>query len=143
MLLNQPILIDERTEAAVVAAARKELAYLKQFDQPLLPFCRERRAGYQYKEQSPSDHIKNLECYLLISSSVVPRDPDPHCFCIRHSDLRQSSIIVRQSPNSGWQVISLLDWQHASILPLFLLAGIPLHLQNYDDPISQSMTPPL
>jgi hypothetical protein len=72
MLLNQSILIDESTEAAVVAAARKELAYLKQLDQPLLPFCCERRAGYQYKKQSPSAHIKNLERYLLISSSVIP-----------------------------------------------------------------------
>ena len=38
--------IDENAEAALVAAARKELAYLKQFDRPLLPFQRERREAY-------------------------------------------------------------------------------------------------
>ncbi|KIY45791.1 hypothetical protein FISHEDRAFT_66846 [Fistulina hepatica ATCC 64428] len=40
------------------------------------------------------------------------------------------------------RVVSLLDWQHASILPLFLLAGVPQRLQNHDDPVSQSMMPP-
>ena len=37
--------IDENAEAALVAAARKELAYLEQFGRPLLPFQREREGG--------------------------------------------------------------------------------------------------
>ncbi|EIW76253.1 hypothetical protein CONPUDRAFT_139669 [Coniophora puteana RWD-64-598 SS2] len=111
-------------EAALVAGARKELAYLKQFGQPLLPVRRERRAGYQYQEQLPSAHIENLNLYLLIASSL------------------QSNIVVSRSPDSDCQVVGLLDWQHASILPMFLLAGVPQRLQNYDDPVSQSMTPP-
>ncbi|KAH9984925.1 hypothetical protein BJV77DRAFT_1062084 [Russula vinacea] len=132
----------ESAEAALIAAARKELAYLEQFGQPLLPFRRERRDGYQYQEQSPSAHIENLKRYLLITSSLVPRDPTLGRFCIRHPDLQQSNIVVRRSTDSGWQVVSLLDWQHASILPPFLLAGVPQRLQNHDDPVSQSMTPP-
>jgi len=39
-------------------------------------------------------------------------------------------------------VVGLIDWQHTSILPLFLLTGIPQQLQNYDDIGSQSMTRP-
>jgi hypothetical protein len=128
--------------AAIVAAARKELAYLEQFRQPLLPFRRERRDGYKYQEQSPSTHIENLKRYLLIASSLVPRDTALGRLCIRHPDLQQSNIVVWRSSDSGWQVVSLLDWQHASILPLFLLAGVPQRLQNHDDPVSQSMTPP-
>ena len=62
--LNQPITIDKNTEKVLVSAARKELAYLEQFGRPLLPFRRERRDGYQYQEQSPSDHIENLNRYL-------------------------------------------------------------------------------
>ena len=58
-LLNQPITIDEGAEAALVAAARKELAYLEQSDQPFLQFCRERRDGHQNQKQSPSAHIEN------------------------------------------------------------------------------------
>lgn len=40
------------------------------------------------------------------------------------------------------EIVGLLDWQHASILPLFLLAAIPDRLQNYDDPVSQALIPP-
>ncbi|KAG6329006.1 hypothetical protein ID866_10083 [Astraeus odoratus] len=127
----------ESVEAALVRAAQKELAYLEQFGQPLLPFQRVRREGYQYEEQSPSDHTENLDRYLLIASSLVPRDPTLGRFCIRHPDLQQNNIVVSRSPDSSWQIVSLLDWQHASILPAFLLAGIPERLQNYDDPISQ------
>ena len=135
--------IDENVEAALVAAARKELAYLEQFGRPLLPFQRERREAYGYKEQSPSDHIENLERYLLIASSLVPKNSALHHFRIRHPDLQPSNIIVSTSSDSNQlKIVGLLDWQHASILPQFLLAGIPGRLQNYDDPVSQALTPP-
>jgi hypothetical protein len=107
-----------------------------------LPFQRIRREGYRYQEQSPSDHIENLDRYLLIASSLVPRDPALGHFRIRHPDLQQNNIIVSRSPDSNWRVVGLFDWQHTSILPPFLLAGIPERLQNYDDPVSQSMTRP-
>jgi hypothetical protein len=140
--LNQPITIDETAEAALLRGAQKELAYLKQFGQPLLPFQCMRREGYHYQEQSPSDHIENLDRYLLVASSLVPRDPALRSFRIRHPDLQPNNIVVSRSPDSDWQVVGLLDWQHASILPPFLLAGVPDRLQNYDDFFSQTMTPP-
>jgi len=140
--LNQPITIDERAEEVLVREPHKELAYLEQFGQPLLPFQRMRRKGYRYQEQLPSDHIENLDRYLLIASSLVPKDPALGHFRIGHPDLQQKNIIVSRSPDSNWQVAGLIDWQHASILPLFLLAGIPESLQNYGDTISQYMTRP-
>lgn len=120
-------------KVALVAEARKELTYLRQFGQLLLPFRREKRAGYQYQEQSPSAHIENLNLYLLIALSLVPRDPALSRFCIRHSDLQQSNIVVSRSPSFDCQVVGLLDWQRASILPTFLLAGIPQRFHNYHD----------
>ncbi|KAG7441085.1 protein kinase subdomain-containing protein PKL/CAK/Fmp29 [Guyanagaster necrorhizus] len=129
-------------EATLARAAHKERTYLERFGQPLLPFERVRREGYQYQEQPPSDHIENLDRYLLIALSLVPRNPALRHFCIRHPDLHPSNIIVSTSPDSKWQVVGLLDWQHAPILPPFLLAGVPQRLQNYDDPISQAMTRP-
>ena len=135
--------VDENAEAALVAAARKELTYLKRFGRPLLPFQRERREAYEYKEQSPSDHIENLERYLLITSSLVSKNSAFHPFRIRHPDLQPSNVIVSKLPDSNQlKIVGLLDWQHASILPLFLLAGIPSRLQNYDDPVSQDLIPP-
>lgn len=94
---NQPTTTDERAEVALVVAACKELAYLEQFGQPLLPFRRERGDGYQYQEQSPLAHIENLKCYLLIASSLVPRDPALGHFCICHPDLQQSNIVFQRS----------------------------------------------
>ena len=32
------------------------------------------------------------------------------------------------------EITSVLDWQHVSVLPLFLAAGIPKYWQNYSDP---------
>jgi hypothetical protein len=107
-----------------------------------LPFQRMRREAYQYREQLPSEHVENLNWYLLIALSLVPRDPTLSHFRIRHPDLQQNNIIVSKSHGSKWQIAGLIDWQHASILPLFLFAGIPGRLQNYDDPISQSMMQP-
>jgi len=101
-----------------------------------------RREGYRYQEQSPLDHIENLDRYLSIASSLVPRDPALGHFRIRHPNLQQNNIIVSRSPDSIWQIDGLIDWQQASVLPLFLLASVPESLQNYGDTISESMTRP-
>ncbi|KAI0645256.1 kinase-like domain-containing protein [Trametes meyenii] len=133
----------KNAEEVLAAAALKEIAYLERFGQPLLPFQRGRREAYEYKEQSPLDHIKNLQRYLLLVSSLIPDDPSLREFCIRHPDLQPSNVMVSTSPDSGQlEIVSLIDWQHASILPRFLLAGIPDRLQNYDDPDSQNLVPP-
>ena len=70
------------------------------------------------------------------------RGPALNHFRIRHPDLQPSNIIVSRSPDSNLHVVGLIDWQHTSVLPLFLLAGIPQRLQNYDDTGSQSMKRP-
>ncbi|KAJ3737788.1 hypothetical protein DFJ43DRAFT_1128836 [Lentinula guzmanii] len=46
-----------------------------------------------------------------------------HAFCIRHPDLTDSKL--RVSTDSGClQILSMLNWQHAAVLPLFLHAGV-------------------
>ncbi|KAF2459141.1 kinase-like domain-containing protein [Lineolata rhizophorae] len=120
----------QSAEAALAAPAHKEIAYLKRFGQPLLPLRRERRPSYKYQPQSPSYHVENLERYLSITSSLVPKDPALSRFCIRHPDLQPNNIFVSRSPDSGCDVVSLFDWQHTSILP------------NHGDSVSQSMMPP-
>ncbi|PIL22751.1 hypothetical protein GSI_15444 [Ganoderma sinense ZZ0214-1] len=140
-----PLWFDETAEAALVSGAHKELAYLQRFGRPLWPFQRTRREYYQYKEQSPLDHVENLNRFLSIAPRIVPRDPAPSSnhFCIRHPDLQPSNIIVSGSPDSNsLRIVSLIDWQHASILPPFLHAGIPQRLQNYGDVVSEFMARP-
>ncbi|PPQ83049.1 hypothetical protein CVT24_011988, partial [Panaeolus cyanescens] len=129
-------------EEALVAPAQKEIAYLKQFGKPLLPLRRERRPSYNYQEQSPLDHLKNLERYLAIAPSILPKDPALSHFYMRHPDLHPNNIFVSLSPSSDCKIVSVFDWQHTSILPMFLLAGIPERLQNYADNVSQSMMLP-
>ena len=64
-------------------------------------------------------------------------------FCIRHPDFQPSNIIISsKSLDSNLYIAGLIDWQHTSILPLFLLAGIPQELQNYDDTGWEPMTRP-
>ncbi|KAI0343160.1 hypothetical protein BDW22DRAFT_1407075 [Trametopsis cervina] len=61
----------------------------------------------------------------------------------REPYLQPSNIIVTPpSASSDLKILSLLDWQHASILPLFLHANIPGRLQNHADPVSHALIPP-
>jgi hypothetical protein len=50
--------------------------------------------------------------------------------------------VSTSSDSNQLKIVGLLNWQHASILPPFLLAGIQGRLQNYDDPVSQALIPP-
>ncbi|KIY65649.1 kinase-like protein [Cylindrobasidium torrendii FP15055 ss-10] len=130
-------------ETALAAGAHKELAYLSRFAEPVMPIRRERRPSYQYQKQLPSAHAELLEKYLRLAPSLPPKDPALGRFRIRHPDLNYNNIMLSKSPSSGrHEVVSLIDWQHTSILPMFLLAGIPHSFQNHSDPISQAMTPP-
>ncbi|KAI0671129.1 kinase-like domain-containing protein [Trametes maxima] len=108
--------------------------------------ARERREAYGYEEQSPSDHIKNLELYRRMVPSLIPEKASFRAFCMRHPDFKPCNVMVSASPDSSapdrWKIVGLLDWQHAAILPRFLLAGIPDRLQNYNDPGSQTLAPP-
>ena len=57
---------------------------------------------------------------------------------MRHSDLRPSNILV----SKDLQITSLIDWQHANILPLYLQCGIPDDIDNTRDHVSRSMDTP-
>ena len=133
--------IDKDAKSVLVAGAEKELAYLDQFGSPRAPYQRLRRENYNYEKQPPSDHVKNLGRYLRLAPSLVPDDDSLNGFCIRHPDLTDSNIMVSTDP-SGLQMRSLLDWQHAAVLPLFLHAGMPEVIQNEEDEVSRSMVKP-
>ncbi|PYI29519.1 hypothetical protein BP00DRAFT_400622 [Aspergillus indologenus CBS 114.80] len=125
--------------AVLNAGARKEIAYLSRFGQPLQPFKRLRRESYNYQPQSHLDHIATLEQYLQIAPSLIPRDkPALHRPVLRHPDLQPNNIFV----SDDMEISGLIDWQHSTILPLFLRCGIPNSLQNYGDDTSESLQEP-
>ena len=133
--------IDEDAKSVLVAGAKKELAYLDQFGAPRAPYQRFRREYYKYEKQTPSDHVKNLGHYLCLAPSLVPDDDSLSAFCIRHPNLTDSNIRV-STDSGGLQILSVLDWQHAAVLPLFLHAGMPEFIQNEEDEVSQKMVKP-
>lgn len=140
-LLKPSITIDEDAKSVLVAGAKKELAYLDQFGSPRAPYQRFRREYCNYEKQPPSDHVKNLGHYLRLAPSLVPDDDSLSRFCIRHPDLTDSNIKV-STDSSGLRILSVLDWQHAVVLPLFLHAGMPEVIQNEEDGVSRSMAKP-
>lgn len=125
--------------AVLTAGATKEIAYLKTFGRPLQPFQRLRREMYDYQPQSHLEHIVNLEKYLKIAPHLIPRDCSAlHRPVIRHPDLQPNNIFV----SDKLEINGLIDWQHSTVLPLFLQCGIPQSLQNYGDEISESLQTP-
>lgn len=140
-LHNSSITIDKHAKSVLIAGAEKELAYLDQFGSPRAPYQRFRREYYGYRKQSPSDHVRNLKHYIRLAPSLVPDDDSLNAFCIRHPDLTESNIKV-STGSSGLQILSVLDWQHTVVLPLFLHVGMPHAIQNEEDEVSRSMVKP-
>ncbi len=64
-----------------------------------------------------------------------------NAFCIRHPDLTDNNLRV-STDSGGLQILSVLDWQHAAVLPLFLHAAMPEFIQNEEDEVSQKMATP-
>ncbi|KAH6905620.1 hypothetical protein BKA70DRAFT_1291719 [Coprinopsis sp. MPI-PUGE-AT-0042] len=122
-------------EHALVAGAHKELAYLKRFGRPLLPFRRELRPPYSFQPQQPSDHTQNLERYLSITPTLIPKDRDLHRFSIAHPYPDIGNLIL----DRDGQIVSIIDWQHTSVLPIFLLAQ---QQREYVEPDLKTMKPP-
>ncbi|KAF8884331.1 kinase-like domain-containing protein [Infundibulicybe gibba] len=128
-------------ESVLVTGAKKELAYLELFGSPRAAYKGFRRECYNFEKQKPSDHANNLDRYLLLAPSLVPDDGSLRTFCIRHPDLHTGNLRVSVDSTS-LQILSVLDWQHAAVLPLFLHAGMPDEIQNEEDEVSRSMAEP-
>ncbi|KAE8318371.1 kinase-like domain-containing protein [Aspergillus transmontanensis] len=129
----------ETAEAALTAGAKKELAYLARFGKRLQPLERVYRGLYGYKEVSHLGQVRNLEDYLRVAPYLVPENFKSLCQpTIRHPDWHPNNILV----SDDLTITGLLDWQHGSILPLFLNCGFPQHIWNCGDEVSESLDTP-
>ncbi|KAF2171727.1 hypothetical protein M409DRAFT_63333 [Zasmidium cellare ATCC 36951] len=121
--------------ALLTAGARKEIEYLTKFGRPLLPFSRMRRETFSLERQDPGTHIDSLGRYLQIAEHLIPKDSQGLLQpVVRHPDLRPSNIFVFDD----FSIASLIDWQHSTVQPLFLQAGIPSMFNNSHDAASRS-----
>jgi hypothetical protein len=112
---------DTETGEVLNAGAKKEIEYLTQNGRPLFPFNCMYREIFGLKKQLPSTRLDSLQKYLQTSSRLIPRGEEHNWPVIRYPDLRPSNILV----SDDFEITSLIDWQHAVVLPLFLQSGIP------------------
>ncbi|KAB8200109.1 kinase-like protein [Aspergillus parasiticus] len=121
------------------AAGERELAWTKAYAKPRLPYDRLYREIYYFKQVSPDSHITDLSKYLeMVPFLAYGNDSTLNRPIMRHPDLQPNNILVSDSND----IIGLIDWQHCSILPLGIAAGIPFHIQNYGDPESEMLKQP-
>jgi hypothetical protein len=91
---------------------------------------------YNYQPQSHLEQALALKKFLQVAPYLIPQDcPALHRPTIRHPDLQPNNILI----TDDLEIKGLIDWQHSTILPLFLQCGIPESLQNYGDEISESL----
>lgn len=109
--------------------ADKELKWLKSFGKPRLPFKRVHRESLNYQKSDPLEHIATLEQYLLLTPFLLPHGEKYHRATLRHPDLNPNNIMV----TDNLDIVGFIDWQHTSVLPGFLAAGVPDSFQNYSD----------
>jgi hypothetical protein len=122
-----------------MGGALKELAWMKQFGRPRFPRDLGYRELHGYEKTSPAEYITLLEKYLEIAPYLVPSDEAELLRpTFRHPDFQPRNILV----DGDFSITGLIDWQHCSVLPLLLQAGIPEYLQNYGDEESEYLRKP-
>lgn len=86
---------------------------------------RHRQFFFSFSEQKiePEDHLSLLAQYGLVTPHIVPKQRDLASPALRHPDLHQNNIFLR--PHST-EILGIIDWQSASILPFFLQSGFPV-----------------
>lgn len=126
------------TEDVMRSVGERELAWLEKFGRFRYPREPLYRAFYSHQQVDPEVQKRSLRDYLKVAPLVIPEQSDFNMPTIRHPDLSPNNIFISNSGN----ITGLIDWQHTSILPLFLQAKIPKHFQNWGDDESESMQPP-
>ncbi|KAL4781272.1 kinase-like domain-containing protein [Aspergillus varians] len=121
------------------AVGERELKWTKAYAKPRLPYERLYREIYNFSPVSPDSHIQALSDYLTLAQCLGFKAESPlNRPVIRHPDFQPNNILVSETN----EIVGLIDWQHCTILPLGIAAGIPKHFQNYGDPDSEKLRRP-
>lgn len=93
---------------------------------------------YHFREMLPDEHIQLLQDFLKLAPHLRVHSDRFSRPVLRHPDFSPNNILV--SP--GDDIVGIIDWQHAVILPLCFCAGVPKHFQNWGDPFSEKLAKP-
>ena len=119
----------EKSEDLLRAVGERETLWLQRFGKKRYPHEPLYREFYGHQKVDPQVQINHLSDYLKITPYLVPKSEQLNIPTIRHPDLSPSNIFISDSGN----ITGIIDWQHATVLPIFLQAKIPKHFQNYGD----------
>ncbi|KAJ8109195.1 hypothetical protein OPT61_g7638 [Boeremia exigua] len=128
----------EDSRLVLQTPAEKELAWIRAYGQHRFPFDRAYRETFDYKKQDPEEHAKPLVDYIRLAPHLVPTCSKLNLPVLRHPDLQPNNILISED----FSITGLIDWQHSTVLPTFLAAGMPNMFQNYDDDESMLFVPP-
>lgn len=121
------------------APARREMQFCEKFGKPRLHVERYLRELHQLQKISPLPYQHLLANYLKFMPYFdIPSGHRMARPTLRHPDFSPNNILV----NTSNDVVGIIDWQHAVILPLTLCAGIPQHFKNWGDPESETLSKP-
>ncbi|CAK3818414.1 phosphotransferase family [Lecanosticta acicola] len=121
------------------AVAKREISFCQQYGKPRHNVELYLRELDNLEPQYPSRHVELLQDFLKLAPYLdVSRDSRFARPTLRHPDLSPNNILV----NDELEITGIIDWQHATALPLCLCAGIPKYYQNWGDPISESLQKP-
>ncbi len=125
--------------ACFEAPAKREIKFCEQFGKPRQHFERYLREVHEFRQMSPMVHAEVLRDFLKLSPhlAIGPEHPFSRPV-LRHPDFSPSNILLSDSN----EIIGIIDWQHAVVLPLCLCAGNPHHFQNWGDPLSEGLVKP-
>ncbi|KAF2726659.1 hypothetical protein EJ04DRAFT_452903 [Polyplosphaeria fusca] len=128
----------ETPKELLEAVGHRELAWLQKFGKQRFPREPLYREFYGHQEVDPQLQVDSLRDYLKVAPHIIPENPELCQPTIRHPDLSPNNIFVSESGD----ITGVIDWQHSTILPMFLQAKIPKHFQNYGDDDSENFRRP-
>jgi hypothetical protein len=130
--------VEETPKELLEAVGRRELAWLQKFGKQRFPREPLYREFYGHQEVDPQVQVDSLRDYLKVAPHIIPENSELCKPTIRHPDLSPNNIFVSESGD----ITGVIDWQHSTILPMFLQAKIPKHFQNYGDDDSENFRRP-
>lgn len=130
--------IGQSSTELLTAIGKRETQWLYKFGKKRYPRQPLYREFYNRQLVDPQVQIKHFASYLRVAPYLAPDGEELNAPTIRHPDLSPSNIFISETGN----ITGIIDWQHTTILPIFLQAKIPKHYQNYGDDDSENFRRP-
>lgn len=89
---------------------------------------------FDYERVDPEQHVSSLETFLQVAPHLQLHETWLDKPVLRHPDLSMNNILI----DDELKISGIIDWQHASVLPLFLCAGVPKAFINDRTPLDDT-----